>query len=150
MNSLNINTTWGTIRLTQMEGAVIRCALPRLKTVPPRPFAINGYRSIAAVIRTFPATEIPDGTPFQQAVWRELQKIPRGQTRTYGEIARRIGRPRAARAVGAACGANPLQLFIPCQRAVAAGGRPGGFSAGIPWKTLLLEMEGPKGLFAKR
>jgi O-6-methylguanine DNA methyltransferase len=83
----------------------------------------------------------PAGTEFQKAVWEELRKIPRGQTRTYGEIAGAIGRPKAARAVGSACGANPLPLFIPCHRVVAKNGL-GGFVAGLPWKILLLKMEG--------
>ncbi len=91
-----------------------------------------------------------EGTDFQKAVWKELQKIPRGQTRTYGEIAKAIGRPNAVRAVGAACGANPVPLFIPCHRVVAQNGL-GGFGAGLPWKKLLLELEGclrPRGAYA--
>jgi len=81
-----------------------------------------------------------EGTEFQKAVWNELKKIPRGQTRTYGEIAKAIGRPNAVRAVGSACGANPLPLFIPCHRVVAKNGL-GGFGFGLPWKKLLLELE---------
>jgi O-6-methylguanine DNA methyltransferase len=85
--------------------------------------------------------KIPEGTEFQQAVWREMKKIPRGQTRTYSEIAAAIGRPNAVRAVGTACGANPLPVFIPCHRVVARNGL-GGFGSGLPWKVLLLRMEG--------
>ena len=70
-----------------------------------------------------------------------MQKIPRGQTRTYGEIAAAIGRLNAVRAVGSACGANPLPLFIPCHRVVAKTGL-GGFGSGLPWKKLLLKEEG--------
>jgi len=84
------------------------------------------------------------GTYFQKTVWEALQKIPRGQTRTYGEIAAAIGRPNAARAVGTACGANPIPLFIPCHRVVAKNGL-GGFVAGLPWKKLLLKEEGWNG-----
>jgi len=72
-----------------------------------------------------------------------MQKIPRGQTRTYGEIAAAIGRPKAVRAVGSACGANPLPIFIPCHRVVAKNGL-GGFGAGLPWKKLFLKEEGWK------
>lgn len=83
------------------------------------------------------------GVPaFRRAVWRALRALPRGRTATYGELARRAGNPRAARAAGTACGANPLPLFVPCHRAVAAGGRLGGFSSGLAWKRLLLSGEG--------
>jgi O-6-methylguanine DNA methyltransferase len=70
-----------------------------------------------------------------------MERIPPGGTLSYGEIANRIGKPGGARAVGNACGANPLPLFIPCHRVVAAGGGLGGFSSGTAWKTLLLERE---------
>jgi O-6-methylguanine DNA methyltransferase len=84
--------------------------------------------------------DLDDATPFQRAVWRALRRIPHGQTHTYAEIARAIGRPRAWRAVGTACGNNPLPLLIPCHRAVAGNGI-GGFSAGRAWKKFLLNLE---------
>jgi len=88
-------------------------------------------------------TALSGGVPeFRRAVWRALRALPRGRTATYGELARRAGNPRAARAAGSACGANPLPLFVPCHRAVAAGGRLGGFSSGLAWKRLLLSGEG--------
>jgi methylated-DNA-[protein]-cysteine S-methyltransferase len=82
------------------------------------------------------------GTQFQQAVWQELQAIPWGQTRTYGDIAIALGKPGAARAVGSACGANPLILLIPCHRVLARNGKLGGFSSGLPLKRELLKREG--------
>ncbi len=82
------------------------------------------------------------GTPFQVRVWEELRRIPAGQTRSYGEVARAVGRPGAARAVGAACGANPVPLFVPCHRVLAAGGGLGGFGGGLPLKRALLLREG--------
>ena len=82
------------------------------------------------------------GTPFQKRVWRALARIPFGQTRSYGEVAAAIGAPKAARAVGAACGANPLPLFVPCHRVLAAGGALGGFSGGLVIKKKLLRVEG--------
>ena len=82
------------------------------------------------------------GTPFQQAVWEQLRAIPYGTTATYGQIAARIGRPGAARAVGGACGANPVPLIIPCHRAVAADGSLGGFTSGVWRKRLLIGIEG--------
>ncbi|RME94929.1 MAG: methylated-DNA--[protein]-cysteine S-methyltransferase [Verrucomicrobia bacterium] len=81
-------------------------------------------------------------TPFQRAVWEALRRIPPGRTCTYGGLAARIGRPRAARAVGQACGANPWPVLVPCHRVLAADGRLGGFSAGLEWKRRLLEAEG--------
>ena len=82
------------------------------------------------------------GTPFQQAVWEQLRRIPYGTTATYGQIAARVGRPGAARAVGGACGANPVPLVIPCHRAVAADGSLGGFTSGVWRKRLLIAIEG--------
>lgn len=80
-------------------------------------------------------------TAFQRRVWRALCAIPRGQTRSYGEIARAIGRPRAARAVGHACAANPVALVIPCHRAVRSDGTMGGYAWGVGRKRKLLERE---------
>lgn len=81
-------------------------------------------------------------TDFQQAVWRELLKIPNGKTRSYGEIAERIGKPKAVRAVGGACGANPVPVLVPCHRVLAANKKLGGFSGGLDWKRRLLAREG--------
>jgi O-6-methylguanine DNA methyltransferase len=81
------------------------------------------------------------GTPFQRKVWRALQSIPRGETRSYGWIARKIGKPRAARAVGAACGANRVPILIPCHRAIAGDGSLGGFGGGLAMKKKLLRLE---------
>lgn len=90
---------------------------------------------------TLPPLDLSSGTAFQREVWKELLRIPAGETRSYGELARMIGRPRAARAVGGACGANPIPLLIPCHRVVAAGGGMGGFSGPKAWKKRLLEVE---------
>jgi len=86
----------------------------------------------------------PAGTEFQRRVWNALRKIPVGKTKSYGEIARAIGRPRAVRAVGGACGANPIPVLVPCHRVLAANGRIGGFSSGLDWKRELLAREGIK------
>jgi O-6-methylguanine DNA methyltransferase len=94
--------------------------------------------------RSFPPLDLSAGTPFQQTVWRALGKIPVGQTLSYGEIARAIGKPKAVRAVGGACGANPIPVLVPCHRVVAANGKLGGFSGGLDWKRTLLEHEGVK------
>ena len=81
------------------------------------------------------------GTVFQRRVWRELRRIPRGATRTYAEIARAIGAPRAVRAVGSACGANPVALAVPCHRAVRTDGGLGGYAWGLQRKKRLLQIE---------
>jgi methylated-DNA-[protein]-cysteine S-methyltransferase len=81
------------------------------------------------------------GTPFQLEVWRALGEIPYGATSTYGELARRIGRPAAARAVGAANGSNPISIVVPCHRLVGATGALTGYSGGLESKGSLLALE---------
>jgi methylated-DNA-[protein]-cysteine S-methyltransferase len=83
----------------------------------------------------------PSGTPFQLSVWNELGQIGYGETRSYGELARSLGRPRAARAVGAANGANPLSVVIPCHRLLGGDGGLTGYAGGLESKRLLLELE---------
>ncbi len=89
-----------------------------------------------------PPLDVRIGTEFQQRVWEELLRIPAGHSRSYGELARTLRKPGAARAVGSACGANPIPLLIPCHRVLAADGRLGGFSGGLEWKRRLLAVEG--------
>ncbi len=88
--------------------------------------------------------QLPEGTPFQQQVWAALLTIPRGQTRTYAQIAAQIGRPTSARAVANACGANPHPIDIPCHRVIASDGSLGGYSGtgGVKTKIKLLKKEG--------
>jgi O-6-methylguanine DNA methyltransferase len=81
------------------------------------------------------------GTPFQEAVWAQVARVPYGTTTTYGEVARSIGRPRAARAVGGANGANPLPIIIPCHRVIGARGSLVGYGAGLAIKAALLRLE---------
>jgi methylated-DNA-[protein]-cysteine S-methyltransferase len=84
------------------------------------------------------------GTPFQRAVWQALLTIPFGQTRTYAELARQVGRPSAARAVGAANGRNPLAIVAPCHRVIGTGGALTGFAGGLEAKARLLQLEGAR------
>ena len=98
---------------------------------------------------TFTVPLSPYGTRFQLAVWRALREIPYGQTRTYGEIAGAVGRPRAARAVGMANHDNPLLIFTPCHRVVGKGGALTGFACGLEVKRRLLELEGAQILQSK-
>ena len=82
------------------------------------------------------------GTEFQKRVWRELEKIPYGETRSYAQIAAAIGTPQAVRAVGAANGSNPVAIVVPCHRVIGSGGRLTGYGGGLPLKKRLLELEG--------
>ena len=84
----------------------------------------------------------PHGTPFQLKVWKALERIPFGETRSYGEIAARIGAPTASRAVGAANGRNPIPVIVPCHRVIGADGSLTGFGGGMDRKRFLLGLEG--------
>jgi methylated-DNA-[protein]-cysteine S-methyltransferase len=81
------------------------------------------------------------GSEFERAVWAQLSRIPYGEMRTYGEVAKIVGDPGAARAVGVACNRNPIAVVVPCHRVVGAGGKMVGFGGGIPLKRHLLELE---------
>jgi methylated-DNA-[protein]-cysteine S-methyltransferase len=86
--------------------------------------------------------DLLSGTEFQQLVWSYLRNIPYGQTVTYGQIAQKLGKPGASRAVGAANGANPIPIIIPCHRVLAGAGKLGGYSGGLDVKQALLSLEG--------
>jgi methylated-DNA-[protein]-cysteine S-methyltransferase len=95
----------------------------------------------AGTLRSFTVPLDPAGTEFQRAVWRELAAIPFGSTVTYGQIARRVGRPRGSQAVGLANGSNKLAIFLPCHRVVGSDGRLTGYAGGIERKKWLLQHE---------
>lgn len=92
--------------------------------------------------REFDLPLAPEGTPFQLETWRALREIPYGTTISYGELARRLGKPRAVRAVGAANGRNPLSIIVPCHRVIGADGTLTGYGGGLEVKRRLLELEG--------
>jgi len=161
MSSMTLVTSWGQITVSFAEGCVSACDLPALKQ-PMKTLRLGraDVRRVAPADRHAarlsehylrglftgqpserPPVKQPPGTALQQAVWAALLGIPRGRMETYGSLARRIGRPRAARAIGQACGANPVPLFIPCHRVIAANGSLGGFSSGLAWKEYLLDVE---------
>jgi methylated-DNA-[protein]-cysteine S-methyltransferase len=96
----------------------------------------------AGSLRMFHLVLAPQGTPFQLAVWGALQQIPYGETLSYGELARGLGHPQGARAVGLANGANPLPIIVPCHRVIGADGSLTGFGGGLPIKRALLALEG--------
>jgi len=87
------------------------------------------------------AIDISSGTPFQQRVWLAGRRIPRGKTKTDGELAAEVGRPKAARATGAALGQNPVAIVVPCHRVIASDGSLCGFGGGLKLKERMLELE---------
>jgi methylated-DNA-[protein]-cysteine S-methyltransferase len=93
-------------------------------------------------LKTFDLPLLPAGTPFQLAVWEALRGIPYGTTVSYGEIASRIGKPKAVRAVGAANGQNPLPIVVPCHRVIGSDGALTGYGGGLGIKRALLRLEG--------
>jgi O-6-methylguanine DNA methyltransferase len=93
-------------------------------------------------ITNFPPLDLTTGTDFQQRVWQVLKTISCGKTLSYGEVADEIGNRKAIRAVGRACGANPIPVLIPCHRVLASNQKIGGFSGGLDWKRKLLAREG--------
>jgi methylated-DNA-[protein]-cysteine S-methyltransferase len=95
----------------------------------------------AGELEDFELSLSPQGTPFQQKVWSELQKIPYGETISYGELARRIGNANASRAVGLANGSNPIPIVIPCHRVIGSNGKLTGYGGGLPIKEKLLALE---------
>jgi methylated-DNA-[protein]-cysteine S-methyltransferase len=108
-------------------------------------------REAAAQLRAYFAGERDDftlpldlqgGTAFQQSVWSALREIPRGGTASYGQLARRLGRPQAARAIGAAVGRNPVSVVVPCHRVLGTDGSLTGYAGGLDRKTALLKLEG--------
>jgi methylated-DNA-[protein]-cysteine S-methyltransferase len=113
------------------------------------PVLVETARQIGAYFRgELTRFEVPldfHGTDFQKRVWAALLTIPFGETRSYAEIARAIGRPSAVRAVGAANGRNPISIIAPCHRVIGANGALTGFAGGLPAKELLLGIEGARG-----
>jgi O-6-methylguanine DNA methyltransferase len=138
-------------QISSVSSASVRDSSRRLLRVPAT--IRHWHRATATALKQvlagrspgkFPPLDLSGGTTFQRQVWNALRKIARGQTKSYGEIARAIGRPRAVRAVGGACGANPIPVLIPCHRVLAANNKLGGFSGGLNRKRELLVREGIK------
>lgn len=154
MNLWYVNSILGPIRLAEENKAL--CAVefcpdgaPELEPLPRKVVQtpllqeteeqLNEY--FAGVRREFDLPLAPRGTPFQQAVWRLLLRIPYGEVRTYGQLATALGKPGASRAVGSACRRNPLCILIPCHRVVGADGSLTGYAGGLDIKEYLLELE---------
>jgi methylated-DNA-[protein]-cysteine S-methyltransferase len=96
----------------------------------------------AGNLQNFSLPLAPEGTHFQESVWKALQTIPYGQTICYKQLAEKVGNPKACRAVGTANGRNPIAIIIPCHRVIAADGSLGGYAGGLDVKTTLLRLEG--------
>lgn len=112
---------------------------PDAGTLEPAVSELTAYFS--GQLTGFATAVAPQGTMFQRAVWDELQRIPYGKTISYGELARRIGNPRAVRAVGLANGSNPIAILIPCHRVIGSNGSLVGYGGGLPIKQALLALE---------
>ena len=114
--------------------------------IPVLKLAVEQLKSyFAGLLNDFDLPIAFRGTDFQKKVWRELTKSPYGQTISYGELARRVGSPKASRAVGLANGKNPIAIVVPCHRVIGANGTLTGYGGGLPRKKKLLELE--QGLF---
>jgi methylated-DNA-[protein]-cysteine S-methyltransferase len=134
------------LAVTVEEGAVTRIELRRRgKRSPQGEFENQVWRELTEYLagerKDFTFSTRTNGSRFYQSVWHELVRIPYGETVTYGELARSVGKPGAARAVGTANGKNPIPIVIPCHRVVAAGGKLGGYGGGLPLKRKLLDLE---------
>ena len=104
--------------------------------------AIRQLRAyFARELRDFDLPLAAEGTPFQHSVWNRLREIPYGGTISYGELAKRVGNPKASRAVGMANGRNPLPIVVPCHRVIGSSGKLTGFGGGLVTKQMLLELE---------
>jgi AraC family transcriptional regulator of adaptative response/methylated-DNA-[protein]-cysteine methyltransferase len=142
-------TSKGICRLTFDEGEqALRREFPNATLVKDDGSMAELVRGVvAAVEQPNCAPELPidvRGTAFQEAVWRELRRIPSGETRSYADIAAAIGQPGATRAVGTANGANPVAVLVPCHRVIRSDGSLGGYAGGLERKKVLLEAEGVK------
>jgi len=141
-----IDSPVGPLTLIEREGALARLAFGRLAQSSPQSLFLDTvaaqlHEYFAGERQTFDLPLAPSGTEFQLACWRALAEIPYGETRSYGEQARRIARPDRARAVGAANGANPIAIVLPCHRVIGADGSLVGFGGGLETKRRLLDLE---------
>lgn len=149
MDLMIFDTPLGPMGLAEEDGAIIRLYLPgqgvpRIVTHE-TPLLLEGKRQLteyfAGKRKEFDLPLNAEGTEFRKKVWQTLTKIPYGETITYGELARRVGNPRAARAVGGANHHNPISILIPCHRVVGADGSLTGYGGGLELKKALLALE---------
>jgi methylated-DNA-[protein]-cysteine S-methyltransferase len=145
--TVTVPSPLGLLTVAEGDGAIVTLRWHgKAVTTAPTPLLAEAVLQLAAYfdgsLKDFDLPVRPAGSPFQQAVWSAMCRIPAGSTRTYGAIAHEVGGP--ARAVGGACGANPIPIIIPCHRILATGGALGGYSGqgGNRTKLFLLALEG--------
>lgn len=154
LKRLEIETSLGRMLLADQSGALAGVWLVGQRHFPAEGAAWASSRTpllaqagqqlkayFAGELTGFDLPLAPVGTPFQQAVWRQLCEIPFGQTNSYGQIARALGKPSASRAVGLAVGRNPWSVVVPCHRVVGSGGQLTGYAGGLDRKRHLLALE---------
>ncbi|MDP6345143.1 MAG: methylated-DNA--[protein]-cysteine S-methyltransferase [Alphaproteobacteria bacterium] len=145
MPQLSLHSPIGDLSIAEDDGAIVSLDWGWARDQQPTPLLERAKAELEAYFdgrrRTFDLPLAPSGTAFQHSVWRAMQAIPSGATRTYGQLAAELH--SAARAVGMACGANPIPVIIPCHRVLAANGL-GGYSGdgGLDTKVALLRLEG--------
>jgi O-6-methylguanine DNA methyltransferase len=155
-----VPTAHGVFTATFSTAGLREMNFPPASTIPVQPYTPPEVLALFSVtrraleealdgqpIKKLPTLDWSGHTEFQQNVWQALCAIPPGSTRTYAEIANEIGSPKALRAVGNACGSNPIPVVVPCHRVLAAGKRLGGFSGGLEWKRKLLAIECSREIF---
>ena len=144
-----IQSPLGSLSLVEEDGALVQLSFDGYTVLESEevdsPLLREAERQLASYfagqLQVFSLPLCTRGTPFQERVWCALQRIPYGETRTYGELAAMIGQPTAARAVGGANHRNPLAIIIPCHRVVAAHGGLGGYGGGLDKNQWLLALE---------
>lgn len=148
-----VDSPVGPLTLVASDGVLAGLYMDEQRHRPPEEvFGVpdpSGFEAVAAELEAYFAGELteftvplaPDGTPFQRSVWAALREIPYGETVSYGQLADRIGRPKAVRAVGLANGRNPIGIVVPCHRVVGADGSLTGYGGGIERKRFLLDFE---------
>ena len=154
MNYTYLDTPIGTLLIAGDEKAVHRIDFPKggKARLPEQGWSESSRGPVSQAVKQlreyfagkradFDLPLAPEGTEFQRNVWRNLQDIPYGETISYGELAKRVGNPKASRAVGAANGQNPIPIVIPCHRVIGANGKLTGFGGGLPTKEALLALE---------
>ena len=149
-NQFQIHTTpVGPVCIVQQGDAIVQLSFgdtqPSGAQPGHTPLLTEGIRQLDAyfsgTLREFSLPLRPSGTEFQRAVWQALTEIPYGETRTYGEIAHRVGNPRACRAVGSANHCNPIAIVVPCHRVIGVNGKLTGYAGGLHIKQALLALE---------
>ncbi|WP_085578529.1 methylated-DNA--[protein]-cysteine S-methyltransferase [Thalassospira mesophila] len=148
MPQISFNSPVGALTIFEFDGQIVSLDWGFVEDMETSPVLdeaksqINAY--FAQKLTRFDLPLAPGGTPFQAAVWAAMCDIPLGQTATYQDLARIAGSPKGFRAVGMACGKNPIPILIPCHRVLATGGKPGGYSGdgGLETKEALLKLEG--------